>query len=319
MSSDGKRGKIRKAAALLPVLFFLTAGLLLCVRRGKSAPGNSSGSVQPGTAAEAAALSLDGRIANSAQIISGIREGLRRHSAGITVSFDYGSDIFPELNGVIEAWMEAALAETDAADEGDYLRYQMGGYTYKSTSAREDGRWRYSVRIAPSYYCFLAQEEEAGEAARRIRRSLGFLPWTSPEEKISRTYAYLCENVRYDSVHHKNPYYHACSTAYAALVQGTATCQGYCAALYRLLKEEGIACRIVTGTAGEEELHAWLIAELDGAWYLLDPTWDAGREEYSYFLLGREDSGGHVPGSRFLTEEFLQRYPMAEKSRTGIR
>lgn len=316
-------------AVLLPALFFLTACLLSC---GKGKAGSaaripaqsgsasvysaSTGSALPVSSGEGAdLLSLEGKIRNSAQIISQIREGLRVHSAAITVSFDYGSDIFPELNSVIETWMEAALAETDAADEGDYLRYQMGGYTYRSTSTRTGGRWQYSVRITPSYYCYLAQEEKAGEAVRRIRRSFHFFPWTSREKKIAVIYAYLCGSVHYDHVHRKNPYYHTCSTAYAALVQGTATCQGYCTALYRLLREEGIACRIVTGTAGEEELHAWLLAELDGAWYLLDPTWDAGREEYGYFLLGKEESADHLPGSDFLTEDFLQRYPMAEKAR----
>ena len=315
-------------AVLLSVLFFLTACLLSCVNRttgsasrisAKSGTASiDSASTGPGSSdlygEGADLLSLEGKIGNSARIISRIREGLRVHSAAITVSFDYGSDIFPELNSVIESWMEAALAETDAADEGDYLRYQMGGYTYKSTSTRAGGRWQYSVRIVPSYYCYLTQEEEAGEAVRRIRRSFHFFPWTSREKKISVIYAYLCGSVHYDSVHRKNPYYHTCSTAYAALVQGRATCQGYCTALYRLLREEGIACRIVTGTAGEEELHAWLLAELDGAWYLLDPTWDAGREEYGYFLLGKEESADHLPGSDFLTEDFLQSCPMAEKA-----
>ena len=109
------------------------------------------------------------------------------------------------------------------------------------------------------------------------------------KQKIRKIYDYLCRNVHYDKVHRKNPYYHRRSTAYGALVQGTATCQGYCTAMYRLLREEGIPCRIVTGTAGDEELHAWLIAELDGSWYLLDPTWDAGQENYRYCLRGTDD------------------------------
>ena len=222
-------------------------------------------------------------------MIKRIREGLRVHSAGITVTFDYGRDIFDELNNVIEEWMEAAQEETAAPDEGDYIRCQMGGYTYTSTSEQRQGRWYYKVRIEPSYYTFLSQEEEVTEAVRKIRRSMFFWPWTSREKKIRKIYDYLCRNVHYDKVHRKNPYYHRRSTAYGALVQGTATCQGYCTAMYRLLREEGIPCRIVTGTAGDEELHAWLIAELDGSWYLLDPTWDAGQENYRYCLRGTDD------------------------------
>ena len=264
--------------------------------------------------------SLGGKIRNSEQMIAQIREGLRSHSAGITISFDYGSDIFPKLNGVIEEWMEAAQQETDRPDEGDYIRWQLGGYSYKSTSEQRGDRWFYSVRIEPSYYTYLEQEKEVTKEVRRIRHSLHFFPWTSREEKIRRIYDYLCRNVKYDKVHRKNPHYHMRSTAYAALIRGTATCQGYCTALYRLLREENILCRIVTGTAGQEDLHAWVIVEEKETWYLLDPTWDAGQETWQYFMRGTQDlsedpeSGlpaAHRPGDLFTTEAFVSEHPMA--------
>ena len=262
-------------------------------------------------------LPLSQRITNMEEIIASVRQGLRGHARSITITFDYGSDIFEELNGVIGAWMEEALAETDAPDEGDYLRYQSGGYTYNSSYTIEDGRWRYTVRLTPDYYTYLSQEEQVTQAVEEILDDMAFRRSTSDYEKIRAIYDYLCANVAYDKVHQKNPYSHLKSTAYAALIQHTATCQGYCTALYRLLRESGIECRIVTGTAsGEEgvEKHAWVIAALDGQYYNLDPTWDAGSEEYRFFLLGERAFADHLRGEEFETEAFRTRYPMAETS-----
>ncbi len=265
---------------------------------------------------------MESRIENAAQVVSSIRQGLKDHASSISVTFSYGSNIYAELNGVIEDWVEAALAETEDPAEGDYLRYQYGGYTYDSSYILQDGRWYYTVVITPEYYGYLSQEQEAGDAAGRLVQSFGFLPWTSEEARVRAVYDWLCGNVKYDLVHKKNAYYHQKSTAYAALVQRTATCQGYCTAAYRLLRESGIRCRIVTGSAEGTEgrkdaLHAWLIAEIGGKYYGLDPTWDAGREEYQYYLSGSESFGDHVPEERFRTAEFTEQYPMAEKDYGG--
>lgn len=286
----------RGAAALLCACFFLLAAC------GKAQSGE---------------LPLSGRISNAGEVVAAIRHGLKSHARTITVSFDYGGDIFDELNGVIDAWVEEALRETDDPAEGDYIRYQYGGYTYTSSYTLQNGRRYYTVKLTPEYYCYFSQEQQAAAAAAELLDGFQFRRRTSDYEKIRTIYDWLCQNVRYDKVHRKNPYSHLKSTAYAALVLHNATCQGYCAALYRLLREAGISCRIVTGTAaGEdgEELHAWVIAEIDGLWYDLDPTWDAGGEEYRFFLVGENDFADHIRGERFMTEEFLASHPMAEDS-----
>lgn len=260
-------------------------------------------------------LPLGDRIENTGEVVASIRRGLKNHARTITITFDYGSDIFDELNRVIDLWVEAALAETDDPTEGDYIRYQCGGYTYTSSYVESDGRFQYTVKLTPDQYCYLSQEVQASARADELRDSFGFRPWTSDIDRVRTIYDWICQNVRYDKVHHKNPYYHLGSTAYAALVLKNATCQGYCVSLYRLLRETGINCRIVTGTASDgegAELHAWVIAEVDGVWYGLDPTWDAGAAEYRYFLVGEDDFADHVPGERFTTEEFRREHPMAE-------
>ena len=273
--------------------------------------------VTVGCGRKPAELPLEDRIENAGEVVASIRRGLKNHARTITITFDFGSDIFGELNSVIDLWVEAALAETGEPTEGDYLRYQYGGYTYTSSYVESNGRFLYTVKLTPDYYCYLSQEEQASERANELLDSFGFRPWNSDTDRIRTIYDWICQNVRYDKVHHKNPYYHLGSTAYAPLVLKTATCQGYCVSLYRLLREADINCRIVTGIASDgesAELHAWVIAEIDGLWYGLDPTWDAGTEEYRFFLAGEEAFADHIPGERFTTEGFRREHPMAEDS-----
>lgn len=58
----------------------------------------------------------------------------------------------------------------------------------------------------------------------------------------------------------------------SSLAEGRAVCAGYARALQYLLNSAGIACTYVSGTAGGEP-HAWNLAQLDGEWYYMDPTW----------------------------------------------
>ncbi|MEH6978148.1 transglutaminase domain-containing protein, partial [Bacillus pseudomycoides] len=82
-------------------------------------------------------------------------------------------------------------------------------------------------------------------------------------------------------------------TAYEALVNRSAVCQGYTLLTYQLLKEAGIQSHIVTGM-GDGQAHAWNLVNIDGKWYHLDTTFDdpvpdkEGRVTYSYFNMSDE-------------------------------
>ncbi|MBQ9438585.1 MAG: transglutaminase domain-containing protein [Lachnospiraceae bacterium] len=236
---------------------------------------------------------LGGRIANSKHVVDEIRQALERRAISITVSFDYGQEIFAELDEAVSGWMERALENTESPTQGDYIRYQYGGYSYQSEYSLRDGRYRYKVKIIPVYYSTQEEEEQVSEAFSRLKKELGIHFWTSGEKKTKAVYEYLTKEVSYDRVHGKNPYSHIGSTAYAALVNKSATCQGYCAAMYRLLKESGLDCRIITGQAGDEALHAWVAVKIKGEWLYADPTWDAGSEGWEYFLKTIDDFPDH--------------------------
>ncbi len=65
-------------------------------------------------------------------------------------------------------------------------------------------------------------------------------------------------------------------SADSLLLHGTGVCNSYTRAYALLLEKVGIACRRVAGyTNGNSSAgHAWIAAEMNGKWYLIDPTWD---------------------------------------------
>ncbi|MCR4715578.1 MAG: hypothetical protein K5656_00185 [Lachnospiraceae bacterium] len=62
-------------------------------------------------------------------------------------------------------------------------------------------------------------------------------------------------------------------TAYGALVNQTAVCNGYAEAMYLLLNACGIENEIVIGEADNDN-HAWNVVKLEDKWYQVDITWD---------------------------------------------
>ena len=260
---------------------------------------------------------LDHLVSNNDEVVSLIRGALSRNSSCITVRFGTDDDIRPRLLELADMWVNSAMQETDSPVEGDYIRYQYGGYESSYTSTQTETGWAYQLRIVPKYYSYREYEELVTGKVREIIDGFGFDENTSDYDKIRTIYDYVCQNVSYDRIHKKNENYYLRSTCYAALIWGNATCQGYCVTLYRLLRESGINTRIITGTAEGEKpgtLHAWNIVELDGTYFNIDATWDAGKDEYEYFLKGSSDFTGHTPGAGFTTADFTARYPIAETS-----
>ncbi|MBO6015670.1 MAG: hypothetical protein J6P60_03680 [Lachnospiraceae bacterium] len=98
-----------------------------------------------------------------------------------------------------------------------------------------------------------------------------------------------------------------CFTAYGALVQHKAVCEGYSKAFVYILKNKlGIECCMVSSSAMN---HAWNLVLLDGHYYHVDVTWDdptpdlLGRVCHTYFMLNDASivtagGGGHEAGDK---------------------
>ena len=255
-------------------------------------------------------------IANRNTVITSIREGLKNHSRQIIIEFTAHNDSMADVGHMVDALMEQALSETDDASEGDYIRYQYGGYEVRYGYNNDRGRYDYIIKIIPEYYTTPAQEEEVTEEVHRILDGFAFDESTDDYEKVRAIYDYVYQNVCYDKVHQNKDNQHLKTTAYAALHYGTAVCQGYSVLMYRLLKESGVDARVITGTGtfeGQDELHAWNLVKIDGRYYNLDVTWDKALESDIYFLKGDADFPDHVRDEKYTSEEFCREYPCAEQ------
>ena len=260
-------------------------------------------------------------LSNQEETVAAVRQGLKNHAQTITIRFTAHVDSMDQLDGIVDDLVEAALQETDDPAEGDYIRYQYGGYETRygfeeSGHPFQKGNLEYTVKIIPDYYTYLSQEEEVTEEINRIVESFGFDAETSDYEKVKTIYDYVYENVHYYNPHRRHKQYHLSTTAYSALFKKSAVCQGYCVLMYRLLRECGVSARIISGTGyldDWEEYHSWNIVRINGKYYNIDVTWDKTLETTDYYLKCDQNFGEHKRDAEYMTEEFYQQYPMAEE------
>ncbi len=130
-------------------------------------------------------------------------------------------------------------------------------------------------------------------------------------EKAFVVYTTLASMSKYDidtyklsSMKDEMPY-----TAYGALVDGNAVCNGYVLAFNYIMSLLGIETEVVTS---DSMGHSWSKVKIDGQWYNVDPTWadpvfakedDTDREgyiDYNYFMISdttiNDKNHGHSGG-----------------------
>ncbi|NLW78027.1 MAG: hypothetical protein GXY32_01265 [Ruminococcaceae bacterium] len=127
-------------------------------------------------------------------------------------------------------------------------------------------------------------------------------------EKVQFIHDYLAATVSY--VYGDDVY-----TAYSAIVNRQAVCEGYAKAFSYFMNRLGIPSTYCTGTAGGEN-HGWSLVRLDGQFYNLDVTWDdplglrEGDWRYDYFL--RSDAEMAATHTR---DETSQKLPACTSTR----
>lgn len=224
------------------------------------------------------------------------------------------------LSVTVNSLMETALKETGAADEGDYLRLAIASYTCNSLTSST----RTQLNFTFNYHADAEKEKAVDAKVKEVIKSLN-LGGKSDYQKTKAIYNYIASNVDYaDGVGDTDLY-----SAYGALINNEAVCQGFSQLLYRLLNEAGIRNRVVEGTSDGVN-HAWNLAEIDGLCYLMDVTWDStfNGKAFHYFLKGSSDFDSytdrqtHTTGTGdpqhsamypdYTAESFTSLYPLAK-------
>lgn len=108
---------------------------------------------------------------------------------------------------------------------------------------------------------------KALEVRNELWRSGRITPDMSQYEIAKVYYLWLCDHCAYDHASANDPD-SISHLAYAALIGGSAVCDGYTGAYNLFLKLEGIDCYALSN-----DTHIWTVARLDGTVCHIDSTW----------------------------------------------
>lgn len=244
-----------------------------------------------------------------------LREAMKDRESEVTVGVIKDVDQ-KGLKRLIRSLLKKAMKHTGVPDEGDYINFQYGRYDASAKTERVNGGTGVVVRYRLQYYDSAEQEKELDSKVKEVIGSLD-LDGKSDYEKLVAIHDWLCDNVEYDSGDDSD----LRRTAYDAIVNGTAVCQGYSNALYRLLLEAGVDNRIIFGEGVEDSgarmAHTWNIVGLYGKYYYVDVTWDDTTGSRDYFLRPAGDfTDSHIAGDEYPDSFFTRKYPVAEEEFT---
>ena len=234
----------------------------------------------------------------------------RAETIPLSLKLPSGSDI----QGTLARIWDSALEHTRSnGTGGDYLRWQGGRYFYyPGFSYRDNGSYiTFTMYFQTNWFTTAQQEATLSSYIKGTLLPQLALDGKSTYQKVQAIYDWITRNVRYDYANLGNDSYLLQYTAYAAVINRTAVCNGYASLFYRLANDAGIDCRFITGTAGG--YHAWNIVRMDnGKYYCLDATWDEGQTNYSYFLKGTTEFGqDHTVMTDENNTYFWNQYPVS--------
>ncbi len=238
-----------------------------------------------------------------------LRDQMRTRTTVFTISVHapgYTADKPSVTRLVNRVLMPMAYSEDLAVgiNSGDYLRWSWAKVHYTWTSS-VDG---YLVlTMCFNYYTTTNDEAWLVSHVQSVIDELDL--WrVSDYKKYCGIYDYIINHVSYDhdGLAKSNLYVYS---AYAALHDGKAVCQGYATLFYAMCRAMGLPVRIITNSE-----HAWDIVKLGDLWYNMDATWDGSPDPstHNYLLKGSDQFQDHVASSEYQTSAFISAYPQSK-------
>ncbi len=138
-----------------------------------------------------------------------------------------------------------------------------------------------------------AMKQETRTLANEAVRELTYLSGQPDIKIVYEVNEYVCDKVFYpdeDWIRYpESGYSPEDHTAWSALKNGHAVCDGYARTCKLLLNELGVKCDIVYGNVGLDPDfggHAWNLVNVENAWYHMDTCWNDGSYmRQDYFLV----------------------------------
>ena len=211
--------------------------------------------------------------------------------------------------------IESAFREGGDCHGGDYLRFHCAGFGVRAVTADENVQLNFRMS-------YLSTSEQESEVDRIIAEVIDSLDLHDAEDaaKAASIYSYIADNVQSIEKEYDEQFSISDCSAYAALVNKDAFCQGIACLFYRLSREAGLDSRIISGELPghrtTELPHTWNVMKVGQEYYYADPALDAGRraDEFLYFLKGEESFSDHVKvfddWTGFTGNSFESEYPV---------
>lgn len=251
-----------------------------------------------------AVFATDFQAADPDQFYTVFQQALTEQQSDFTIQYQGDMAELTEHDPILAIFQrELATWEAPAVDNPLNVAYNIGG----GECVYEGDTFTFSDM---TYFCTPQQLDYVTQEADRIVESLA-LEGASDLLKIRTIYSYVTTNFTYDWELTR-------FSAYDGLMEGTMVCQGYALLLNQLFWSADIPSTVITG-ASRSQNHAWNAVEYQGAWYLLDATWDsadnAGTEgTWNYFMECNADFSGHTVHESYETDRFTAYHPLAEVS-----
>ena len=223
-----------------------------------------------------------------------------------TDSFDGTEESARDLAIQIAAY---AMDHTGVPNEGDYLLWNVVNLGANMQHAEDEGIHYFIFEYYFTYATTAEQEAAMDTAVEALLAELNVAE-ADNYTKLKAVYDYICANVAYAD-HEESETCAQLHSAYSALVNGTATCEGYAVLMYRLALELGVDCLVIPGTLDGND-HVWNIANIGDKYYNLDATLDAGETDYGCFLIGTANFTDHVRDESYTGEYYDVYYPVDE-------
>lgn len=134
------------------------------------------------------------------------------------------------------------------------------------------------------------------------------------EEKLFFVITQLANYIHYPAKEKldDDPTRQSISNFYASIGKGEAVCVGYAMALWKVLTELNISCRMILGVVpyhGGYDGHAWNQVCVNGTWYHIDLTWFSVHKDIKNLLQDDQNFPNHIPFDKDGCESCFKQYP----------
>lgn len=212
--------------------------------------------------------------------------------------------VFDSLNNVI-------YVDTNNPNQGDYMKWDINKTEANATYRKSGSYYYYTFTLYYTYLTTLSERDKLDSKVDSVIKGFKFTSSTTTYDKIKKVYDYVCKNISYANNTSNSKVY----TAYSAMFNKKAVCQGYSTLLYKFYKTMGISTRVIAGDSTFSGVsHGWNIVKIGKYYYNVDSTWDStlyhAKKSYKYFLKG-DSFPGHSRWAEYASTYFYYMYPMA--------